>query len=335
MAIFQALEHRWPVADWCDLHVALAVSGGSDSLALLRAVLALKQQHGGTGRVFVLHVNHHLRGEDSIQDQAWLEDQCCRLEVKLVVLHADLSQLAESQAEGIEEAARQARYQLLSESAGNLGARFLAMGHTQDDQVETVLFRALRGSGLRGLRGIPFSRPLTESFTLVRPLLDCRREELVEFLNSLQQKYRTDSSNRDTRHTRNRIRHELLPLLRAEYNQEVDGALLRLSRQAEDADQYLDHLASNLLAQCAGLLQPASLTFNIAPLRQQPSYLVCEMFRLAWRRAGWPEQAMTYAWWQKLAAMANEERDQAALNLPGDVRAMLEDTILRLEHLKQ
>ncbi len=329
-SVLQALWHRWPAAQWCEVHVALAVSGGSDSMALLRAVLALKQQQGGAGRVFVLHVNHHLRGDASDQDQAWLEDQCDGLGVELAVLHADLAQLAENQSQGIEAAARQVRYQLLAEAAENLGARFLVTGHTQDDQVETVLFRALRGSGLRGLRGIPGSRPLGESLTLVRPLLGCRREELVELLNSLQQAFRTDGSNQDTRHTRNRLRHDLLPLLRAEYNQEVDDALLRLSQQAEEADRCLEHLADTLLAQCTGPAQPAVLAFELGPLQHPPAYLVCEMLRLAWRRAGWPEQAMTYDWWQKLALMACGDRRQTVLNLPGGVRATLEGTQLLL-----
>jgi len=336
------IAEAWPPEQWHGVHVALAVSGGCDSMALLRLILQLKQQHGGSGRLFVLHVNHQLRGDQSEADAAWLQQQCATLDVELDLLSGCPTDLAEQHGDGIEAAARQLRYQLLTEAAQRRGARYLATGHTWDDQVETVLFRLLRGSGLRGMGGIPPARPLSESCTLVRPLLDCRREELAVFLKCIEQSFRHDSTNDDVRLTRNRLRHEMLPLMREHFQHDVGEALVHLSQQARAAQALIDPLAERLLGDClvespsdvADSAGSQQLVLETGPLAQQEPYLVCEMVRLAWRQAGLPQQAMTYPWWQKLAQLAQQSTSSEVLNLPGNIRAELLDQrlVLRWSH---
>jgi len=339
-AVLTALINAWPPADWRPVHVAIAVSGGPDSMALLRAVLELQSQYQGAGRLSVLHVNHRLRAAESDDDAAWLASQCAALGVPLTVLHGNAADRCQTMGDGVEAAARQERYQLLAEAAERLGVRYLATGHTRDDQVETVLFRLLRGSGLRGLRGIPRTRRLTPAVTLVRPLLDCSREALTSYLGALDQSYRTDRTNTDIRITRNRIRHELLPQLREAYNADIDAALLRLSAQSNDAQQLLETQAGKLLKQCAAesVRTPADashaeqqqLSLAIEPFSQQPAILVCEALRLAWREAGLPEQAMTYHWWRRLTELAQDLHSGQILNLPGNVLATVSDDRLLL-----
>ena len=238
-------------------------------------------------------------------------------------------------------AARDQRYQLLAQTAEKIGARYVATGHTADDQAETVLFRLLRGSGLRGLSGIRASRPLSPSVTLVRPLLGCRREDLASYLNLLGQPFREDRTNSDTRFTSNRIRLDLLPRLRSDYNVRIEEALSRLAEQATAARQLIEAEADQLLAHCAMQFGPhladrlatgatVVLTLQTAPLRKQAELLVCETIRLAWRQAHLPEQAMNHRWWQQLAQIAQTSEVPISLHLPGKIQATVSNSQLVL-----
>jgi len=332
-----AICQAWPCPAWTEVHVAVAISGGCDSMALLRAMLELKEQHGGTGQLSALHVNHHLRGADSDADSDWCSQQCAMLEVPLIILSGKATERAQTEGDGIEAAARNERYELLTLAAENAGIRFLVTAHTRNDQVETVLFRLLRGSGLQGLRGIPRSRQLSGVVTLVRPLLECSRETLQSYLEALGQAYRNDSSNQELRFSRNRIRHQLLPTLRAEHNQDVDAALLRLAAQADETQQFVELHARKLLGD-ANFAPPVgksclegNLSLDLRPFSEQADIVVCEALRLVWREEGLPEQAMTYDWWQKMTKLAKSASETEVLNLPGNVRASVDAGCLVLK----
>ena len=329
------LSRNWPPLRWCQLNVAVALSGGCDSMTLLRAVLRLKHQHCGPGRVTALHVDHQLRGRESEADATWCEAQCKLLEVPLRVLRGVKSPDAHDDGDGLENAAREHRYRLLAEAAEQDGVRYVATAHTQNDQVETVLFRLMRGSGMRGLAGIPSSRMLTPAVTLVRPLLDCSRKQLECYLAALNQDFRVDSSNRDTRLTRNRLRHELLPQLRTEYNIELDAALLRIASHAEGVQRFLEKQGQLLLDKArvadSDITANKSITLRCGPLTRQDSVVVCEALRLAWRDSGLPEQEMTFDWWRRLAERVSEPRSGGILNLPGAVRASIVDDCLVIQ----
>jgi len=300
-------------------------------MALLHLLRQLKAQQGGAGALVALHVNHQLRGAESAADATWCRQQCKTLAIPLEVLTCDTALVAAETGEGIEAAARDLRYQLLTTAAEQTGVRYLATAHTRDDQVETVLFRVLRGTGLRGLAGIPRTRSLTPSITLIRPLLESSRAMVTGYLSDLGQEYRSDSSNAKTQFTRNRLRHELLPLLRAQYNSELDGALVRLARQAEQSQQALELQARCLLDVAACLSKPQVLTLRWQVFSGQPRLVVCEALRIAWREASLAEQAMTYQWWNRLAEMVQEPREGSVYNLPGSVRASIAGERLFLE----
>jgi len=327
--MLKRLSTAWPVERWRDVHVLVAVSGGADSIGLLRGLLALKGRAGGDGRLFAGHVNHQLRGEASGADEAWVREQCRLLDVPLSVQRSDAAMLAAVRGDGIEEAARVSRYRLLTTMAETVGARFVATAHTRDDQVETVLFRLLRGSGLRGLAGMPETRRMSPSVALVRPLLTCGRAEVRAYLETVGQLWRDDASNRDLRFARNRVRDQLLPFLRENFNAEVDAAIARFAELAGEASQMVEALAEELLEKCdvfGAASQPSprgGFRLSIEPLVSQPELLACEALRLAWRRAGLAEQAMTNAQWRELARFARTAQPGRSLNLPGNVRATL------------
>ena len=298
---------------------------------MLRSAISLKKEAGGSGTLFVAHLNHALRGSDADADETWLTALCQRLNVPLELGRAEVLELAAEHGDGLEAAARAARYDFLRRTAEKLGARFVATGHTLDDQVETVLHRIVRGTGLAGLAGIPFTRPLSPSVTLVRPLIHVRRRDVLDYLAVIGQDYRTDASNADPRFTRNRLRHELLPLLREQYNPLVDAALLRLATQARESQQLVADSAADLAELC--IAGGHGIRIDCRPLRDQSALVIREVCKIAWNSAAWAQQSMGFDQWQQLADLVRGNSDLPAVILPGNIRAWRENHHLILDRL--
>ncbi len=325
------LADCWPPEQWLDLTVLAAVSGGADSVALLRAVAALKT--GGAGRLCVAHFNHKLRHEADF-DQQFVVALCKQLGLSCETGFSDVAQLAANAGEGIEPAARRVRYDFLKDAAGRLGARFVLTAHTADDQAETILHRIIRGTGISGLAGMSRSRHLGPA-TLLRPLLGFRRRELEEYLHDIGQPFCQDSSNADRRFTRNRIRHELLPLVARHYNPGVADALLRLGCLADDVQSVIDDLADQLQDRAVRFKNENSVEIDAAALAGRPRYLLRELLVLVWRRQSWPMQAMGFVQWDQLARMLSEKAPASPTVatkqiFPGNVQAEIRNGILRL-----
>ncbi|MCL4232441.1 MAG: tRNA lysidine(34) synthetase TilS [Dehalococcoidia bacterium] len=212
--------------------ILVAVSGGPDSVACLLLLLRLRQQFGF--EVVVAHFDHRLR-EGSAADLEFVRSLSAQLEVKCLTGEGDAGALAAERGMGIEEAARRMRYQFLAFVAGKEGADCIATGHTADDQAETVLQRVLRGTGVRGLRGmLPASEvPGAPSQRLVRPLLVVRRADTGLVCAEAGIQPRNDPTNLDLSIGRNRVRHEALGVLRA-INPSIDRALVGLAESARE-----------------------------------------------------------------------------------------------------
>jgi tRNA(Ile)-lysidine synthase len=223
------------------------------------------------------------------------------------------------------------RYDWLRQVAQDAGSRWVATGHTADDQAETLLHRLLRGTGLHGLRGIAGQRPLAPDVTLVRPLLAVPRSQLLAYLESLGQPYRQDSSNENLRLTRNRIRHELLPLLRERYNPAIVSVLCHLAAQAEEAAHEVELAAAALLTAAERPRAGPLLVFDRAVLTAAPAHQVRAMFRLLWEREGWPRGEMNFVAWDRMAAVARGEL--VAVDLPGGVRVRCRERVVHLERV--
>jgi tRNA(Ile)-lysidine synthase len=293
------LAVAWPPSDWADVTVLAAVSGGGDSVALLRAMAALKT--GGQGRLCVAHLNHQLR-PDADEDERFVVDLSRRLGLTCEVERVNVKDLAAQSGDSLEAAARGARYRFLQDAAGRLGARFVATAHTADDQAETILHRVIRGTGVRGLAGMARVRPLGHA-SLMRPLLDVRHAELTAYLDAIGQPYRHDASNADRRFTRNRIRHELLPRLCRQFNPNAVDALLRLATLASEAQTVVDGLVDGWFDRCVTVESPHAVRIELADLMDQPRYLIGELLAAVWRRQGWPLQAMSRAKWDELGEL--------------------------------
>ena len=227
--------------------IAVGVSGGADSVALLRFLAALRPQFGWD--LVVCHIHHGLRGAEADRDEHFVWALAEQLGLPCAVSRIDAAALALRDHISVEEAGRMARYAFFSQTAGEGGR--IATAHTLDDSIETVLMNLVRGTGLRGLCGIPRIRG-----NIVRPLLDCTRAEVEDYLGALGQPYCTDSTNLTDDYTRNRIRHDILPRLCA-LNPNFPGAMARmlprLAAQQALTDCLAAQSAQQLHAACGGL----------------------------------------------------------------------------------
>ncbi len=215
--------------------VAVAVSGGADSVALLRVLLELC---GEVGIVpVVAHFNHQLRGEESDADEQFVAELARQHDLPFFAGRADVREHATAKKLSLEHAARDLRYRWLHDLAVEQKLSAIVTGHTSDDQAETVLMKFLRGAGTRGLAGI---RPIImlEDCPVVRPLLEVSRAEIEQYLQLLEQPWREDRTNSDTKLTRNRIRHELLPVLERDYNPSIRRVLSETAELALAEEDY-------------------------------------------------------------------------------------------------
>ncbi len=285
--------------------LVVAVSGGPDSVALLRLVLAGRDP---SLPVTIAHLNHLLRGAESDADEEFVVRLHATLSaaapnVGLRTDRLDVAAFARANADNLESAARTARYRWLAEVARGVGARWIATGHTANDQAETVLHRLFRGAGLQGLRGIAERRALEPGTSLIRPLLRVERGDVLRYLHEIGQDSREDRSNRDVRFTRNRIRSELLPLLAAHYNPAMVSVLGRLAQQANEAHHFEETEALRLLREAELPRAGPLLVFDAARLESASPLLVRILFRLVWAREGWPTGRMDFAAWERLAGL--------------------------------
>ena len=259
--------------------VLVAVSGGADSVALLHLLRTLAPEWGLA--LHILHVDHRLRA-DSGEDAEFVRSLGARLGIPTALAVVDVG------AGSLQAAARAARYAALEACAERIGARRIALGHTADDQAETVLMRVLTGAGVRGLAGIPAVRG-----RVIRPVLDLRHADLAQELARAGLPWREDRSNLDPTFLRNRIRHELLPLLAGSHDPGIVARLNAVAAQARATVDALDRIAGRELERL-GRAEPEAVTLSRAALRELPPSVAVEVLRHAAARLG--HRAPLRAW---------------------------------------
>jgi len=229
--------------------VGIAVSGGLDSVALLRLALELRHELGIV--ISIVHFNHKLRQDESEADELFVSALAKQHSLEIHLGHGDVRQHAAAKYLSLETAARQLRYRFFRQLLADGTLTRVATAHSLDDQAETVLLRLGRGAGTRGLAGIYPEVVVREADgkAIVRPLLGTRRAELEDYLNAIQQSWREDSSNRDLRHTRNRVRQQILPLLERELNPAVREVLAEIAEIARTEEEYWIQQTGKLLSQ--------------------------------------------------------------------------------------
>lgn len=246
--------------------ILVAVSGGADSVSLLYALHAVAPKLDVN--LTVVHLDHQLRGVESRADAKFVKELATHLGVSFLAGRANVRQRAERKGLSLEMAAREARYEFFLRMAKKTGARTVATAHTADDQAETVLLKLARGAGRSGLSGIA-SDIVLNGLRVVRPMLNITRDEIITFLNENQFSWREDVSNSDLSFLRNRVRHEIIPMLESRLNPAIKDTLLRTAEIFKEEDKWIENQAEDILGKCV-TYAAGSISLNRELLISQP-----------------------------------------------------------------
>lgn len=301
--------------------VVVGVSGGLDSMALLHVAVGLNREAGFGLDLHIAHLDHQLRGLEAEKDAAFVQAAADDLNLPCTAERRDIAKLAESASGSIEEVARGERYTFLEGVARRCGAGTVIVGHQADDNAETILHRIIRGTGFRGLCGIPRSRPIQagSQIQLVRPLLRRTRRELSEFLSECGIPYREDRTNQDNEPMRNRIRNLVLPLLEAEINPQAREALLRLGEQACWLEEFLTEMVQKTLETLIISHTDQELVLNAVALAKRSRIVQTELIRRAAASFQAGEQDMGFAQLVAVADMLDDPASGKQVHLPGGI----------------
>jgi len=328
-------EHR--LMDRKD-RVLVACSGGPDSTALLYLLRALAPSYDLA--LVVAHLNHGIR-PDAGEDEAFVRGLTEEAGVPLVAERVDCPALSREWRVSLEGAARRARYAFLERQAHALGITKVALGHTAEDQSETILMRLLRGSGVRGLAGITPVRQ-AKGLRYIRPLLGIRKGDILAYLASESIPYRTDTTNKMRCCTRNRIRLDLMPYLQREFNPSLVRTLSRTAELLREDDLALAHIASRMLDRIASekvrkgwksFLSPdvagtGDLEVDCASLKEQPLGLQRRLLQEALARYTGMPQGAHFDHVQSILRMINAPQGGGQVDMPGGITVCREGNSL-------
>jgi len=328
----ERITQAWPLATWWEDKLVVAVSGGADSTALLDALIAIRPDPAKT---VVAHFNHGLRGEDSDDDQIFVETMAKQFALRCV---CHVATMDERQNES-ENFLRNLRRNFLVQTATDLDAKWIVLAHHADDQVETFLHNLLRGTGPRGLAGMRPSKSISSTLRMMRPLLHLSRQDILAYLDDRQLPYRIDASNALCNYTRNRIRHELLPLLRSFSGcDSLDRRLLQacdlIAQQQTEIEQqarsWLERWRSDPL--CV-FKQKERLEVPVQQLHALGWPILQEVLTLVWHEFKWPLREMSLRHWKRLEQVILFSRNSphpTQQQLPGGIVVSYRQGVVRL-----
>ncbi|MGE5700983.1 MAG: tRNA lysidine(34) synthetase TilS [Clostridia bacterium] len=242
--------------------IVIGVSGGVDSTVLLHLLWSLNQKISYCWNLHVVHLNHQFRGEEAKLDAEYVEQQCADLGVHFHLFERDVPAYMQQTGLGAQEASRNLRYELYTEVARQVGASKVAVAHHADDQVETILFRLLRGTSPKGFAGMPIRRPLAKGIELVRPLLPFYKDQLASYSKQAGLHPREDRSNQSRKYMRNQLRLDVLPLFES-INPRYREHILRLAETIRAEDTYVMEKSQALLEEVTISRQPGKMVVSL------------------------------------------------------------------------
>ena len=323
-----AKNNKWRIAmirsrvrEWAERHALLpqgsnivaACSGGPDSLALVDLLDGLRQDLHFN--LFIAHFDHGLRGEDSTRDADFVRQFCESRKLPFRSGGADVKGEVRRGGGSIEEVSRLLRYRFLYQTAAEIGEALIATGHHRDDQAETVLLNLLRGSGERGLRAM---RPRQGG--IVRPLLCVTRAEIEIYCCSRNLQPRTDATNSNIDFKRNRVRHELIPLLRQQYNPALTETLCRTAEILADDHEFLGSYVERLASQCA-VRENAGYRFNADVFSQLHVAVQRELLLILLEKVRGTLKGISFSHVEQLRQLFQQDRGAHRIDLPGHLQA--------------
>jgi tRNA(Ile)-lysidine synthase len=256
----------------------LGLSGGSDSIALLFILKKLQTKIGFS--LGLAHLNHALRGFASDKDERFVRKLAEKYQLPVFTKKVNIKEFAKEQRLSLEDGARRSRYDFFIDTANKNKFNKVALAHTQDDQVETVLLKLLRGSGLTGLCGMPQVRPLSENLKIIRPLLNLTKNELLTYCRENKLKWREDRSNQSSDFTRNRLRNKIIPLLK-KINPGLNNTFIKMTTVLKEDDNFLTEKTVKLFKQVLQKRTPEGLRLDIKTLLKEPLTLQRRVVRYA------------------------------------------------------
>ena len=316
--------------------LVIGISGGPDSTALAFLLDELNTTQDRGWRLHLAHLNHGLRGPDSDSDAQFVADLAERNGWEVTIDQRPVRERAKQGGGTLEETARNERYDFFEHVLTDQKAQVIATAHHADDNVETVLHRLIRGTGIRGLSGIPSIRALRDGqpYRLIRPLLNVRRADILAYLDRLGINYCHDHTNEITEFTRNRIRNELIPKLEQDYNPAVADALLRLAEQARRLNEFVqravDEKFPTMLIGKRDAEHPTELTLNATALLHEPRALQTEIIRRAIATLSIGEKKLTFGHLLAIVELAQKNVSGKRLELPSGLTVEYDRKTLRL-----
>ncbi len=303
--------------------LVIGISGGPDSTALAFLLDEYSSAQDRGWRLHLAHLNHGLRGPDSDSDAGFVADLAERHGWEVTIDQRPVRERAQRNGGTLEETARNERYEFFERVLADQDAQVIATAHHADDNVETVLHRLIRGTGIRGLSGIPAVRPLRDGqpYRLIRPLLNVRRADILAYLDRRGITHCHDHTNEVTEFTRNRIRNELIPQLEQDYNPAVADALLRLAEQARRLNEFVQRVVDEkfptMLMGDRDAEHPTEITLNATALLREPQALQTEIIRRAITTLGVGEKKLTFGHLLAIVELAQKNVSGKRLELPG------------------
>lgn len=304
--------------------VVLAVSGGADSVAMMHVMLRLSQSHGY--RLHVAHVNHKLRGEESDADAQFVSELSKSFSLPCTIHVADVREVARERGMSIEQAGRAVRYEFLRSLCGELGFDKVALGHTADDIVETVLLNIFRGTGLHGLLGIP---PVSDGL-FIRPMMFCRRSETQAYCRVHRLPTRVDVTNFDPTIRRNFIRLQLLPLLRERLYQDADVAVLRMVELLRADNELLESMTQAALGDALIDAGDSHVCISRRRFLSQPLAIQRRMIRAMWQKLQGENFVLTMEHIDKAVDLIKRRGDRAMLTMPSKCTLLIEGDLVKM-----
>ncbi len=253
--------------------IVVGVSGGPDSMTLLSILLKLKEEFHL--KIYVAHVNHMLR-ENAIKDEEYVKEFCEKNNIEIFIKKANISEIAQKEKIGLEEAGRNIRYNFFEEVLKNTKSNKIAIAHNLNDKAETIIMNTLRGSGVSGLKGIEAKRK-----KYIRPLIEIERYEIEKYCIENKINPRHDESNDDNTYTRNKIRNIVIPYIKNEFNPNIIRTLNRLSEIVKEEDEYVQSETEKIFKEILLTNETNKIEFDPRKFNKQEKVIQKKLILLA------------------------------------------------------
>ena len=290
--------------------VVVAVSGGPDSVTMLHILNSLRSEFGF--KIHIAHLNHMLR-KDSKRDLRFVERLAKNLNLPITTREINVLKLAKK--DSIEQVARRIRLDFLFDLAKSINTKKIALGHTKDDQAETILMRLIRGTGLYGLGGILPIRKIS-GFTIIRPLIEFERKDVLRYLKKNKFKSVLDASNFNSKFLRNKVRKELLPVLEKKFNRNIKEVLCNLSSIAQSDYDYLSLISKKVFKDVRCKFCKDKIELDITKLKNLHKSLQRMVLRLALEKLQGDTRRLNYKHWEEIEALLYSRPSNSIVDLP-------------------